>query len=1194
MEGTRIAHYQVLEKLGAGGMGAVYLAEDERLGRRVALKVLPPSVAEDADRRARFQREARAIAALNHPNIVIVYSVEERDDLLFMTMERVEGVTLDRLWQGRRPTLAELLEVALQIADALAAAHRRGIVHRDLKPSNIMVTPEGRVKVLDFGLAKLAKVAGTESLLASAPTQAETEAGMMLGTLQYMAPEQLQNKPVDPRSDIYSLGTLLYELAAGVHPFAADSLPEMIARMVREEPAREPFAEGEMAALWPLLERCMVKDRARRYPSVEMLAEELRRLAEQLAPGAARSASAVSAASAARRLFQTVLCAELAAADPDTIEDLEGALRRAVVDHGGVPQSPPADAEGPSDPLSEAVRIATFDVPADAVRAALSLARAASGTRGSVRVGIHLGDVVLVGGRLGGGAEQARTLSVASRLSALALPNQILASVAASDPARRELLASSGERDSVERKVEWLAHGAYQLPAIDDPLEVLEVGIAGSAPLSPPADSSRGRRVVAPGQEETLGWRPAIGQEIPTRPGWVLRRPLGSGGFGEVWLAEHAELGARRAFKFCFEAEQLQALKREVALFRLLQRTLGGRPDIARLLDWQMEQQPYFLESEFHGDGSLAEWSGGERSIGELPLATRLEIAAKVADALAAAHSVGVLHKDVKPANILLAIEDGHPRVWLTDFGIGALVEPETDPGEPRTAATESAITTARSGAITTARSGAITTARSSAATGTRAYMAPELLVGEPASIQSDLYSLGVVLFQLVVGDLRRALGHGWERQIDDPELCSDIARCVDVDPARRLASAADLAERLRALESRRAARLAAERERDEAARLAQQRAAESRRRERRSFLAAVALALLALAGGALVWLQAGRYREAVGRSEEDLRAQVLETNRAAAHWVARALDRELWSATTAVERVASDPALRGLAADRQWDPTAGAPLQRLVQQRLDDYRGAGLFSIAYTDGEGFSRARAPYSEGLYGRNFAYRDYFHGGDPEDAPIRTTYLSEPFVSRAQEGQAVIAISTPVWAPGVTAGGEARPIGILLGTITLDHFRDWIREIPAAVVGPRGDAGMPALDVVLVNERGHLVVHPDNPLFAEGASPREALAEWPPAASVPAGLSGALPLPDPLITGEGAGEAYPSGFARVSEGGWLVVVRALDLSEHPAQRLGREVASLNRRFAGATAALILALLLVGGYLVAQLLSGRRAAG
>ncbi|HVS13201.1 MAG TPA: protein kinase [Thermoanaerobaculia bacterium] len=1180
MEGTRIAHYQVLEKLGAGGMGAVYLAEDERLGRRVALKVLPPSLAEDADRRARFQREARAIAALNHPNIVIVYSVEERDDLLFMTMERVEGVTLDRLWQGRRPSLAELLEVALQIAEALAAAHRRGIVHRDLKPSNIMVTPEGRVKVLDFGLAKFAKVAGTESLLASAPTQAETEAGMMLGTLQYMAPEQLQNKPVDPRSDIYSLGTLLYELAVGVHPFAAETMPEMIARMVREEPAREPFEAGEMAALWPLLERCMVKDRARRYPSVETLADEMRRLAEEVTPGAARSASGASAAAAVRRLFQTVLCAELVAADAEVVEELEGALRRAVADHGGVLQSTPSAVDEPSDPPSErfdeAVRIATFDVPADAVRAALSLARAAHEALGSVRVGIHLGDVTLVGGRLGGGGEQTRTLRVASRLAALALPQQVLASVAASDPARRELLASSGGRDSPERQVEWLAHGSYELPGVDDAVEVLEVGVAGSAPLAPPADSSRGRRVVAPGEEATLGWRPAIGQEIPTRPGWVLRRPLGSGGFGEVWLAEHAELGARRAFKFCFEAEQLQALKREVALFRLLQRTLGGRPDIARLLDWQMEQQPYFLESEFHGDGSLAEWAEGERSIDELPLATRLEIAAKVADALAAAHSVGVLHKDVKPANILLAIEDGEPRVWLTDFGIGSLVEPETDPGEPRPAPTASVITTARS----------------DAATGTRAYMAPELLVGEAATIQSDLYSLGVVLFQLAVGDLKRALGHGWDRQIDDPELCADIARCVDVDPARRLASAAELAERLRTLEQRRAERLAAERRREEAARLAEQRAVDRRRRERRSFLAAVALALLALAGGALVWLQAGRYRQAVGRSEDDLRAQVLETNRAAAHWVARALERELWSATAAIERVASDPALRELAAGRRWGPAPEAPLQLLVQQRLDDYSGAGLFSMAYTDTEGFSRARAPFSEGLYGRNFAYRDYFHGGRPDDAPIRVTYVSEPFVSRAKEGQAVIAISTPVWAPGVPPGAEARPIGILLGTITLDHFRDWIRGIPQAVIGPRGDAGMPALDVVLVNERGHLVVHPDNPLFAASASPREVLAEWAPAASVPPGLSGALPLPDPLIAGEGAGEAYPSGFARVSEDGWLVVVRALDLSDHPAQLLGREVASLNRQFAIATAALILALLVVGGYLVAQLLSGRRA--
>ncbi|HVS64220.1 MAG TPA: protein kinase [Thermoanaerobaculia bacterium] len=1216
MEGTRIAHYNVLEKLGAGGMGAVYLAEDERLGRRVALKVLPPSMAEDDDRRSRFQREARAIAALNHPNIVTVFSVEEHDDVLFMTMERVEGTTLDRLWQGT-PALADVLEVAVQVADALSAAHRRGIVHRDLKPSNIMVSPEGRVKVLDFGLAKFAKITGTDSLLASAPTQAETEAGMMLGTIQYMSPEQLQNKPVDPRSDLYSFGTMLYELAAGVHPFAAETLPEMIARMVREEPSPEPFQSGEKALLWPLLERCLVKDRTHRYPSSDELSDELRRLSERVT-GTSRSLSSASKPNLVRRLFQTVLYVELEGDGNDRLEELESALRRAVSDHNGLAQSAPADLEE----VGEQTRLATFDVPADAVRAALALVEVCRREGGAARVAIHLGDVVMIGGRLGGGGgDPTRTLRIAGRLTALALPNQILSSAAAFDPARREFLereaeAASGSaaagvgghsgessedtqgRASAEpgqelaedtrggtgearRGIEWRAHGAYLLPGSEDPFEVFEVGIAGLSPLEPPPDSGRGRRAVVPEEEEILGWRPAIGQEIPTRPGWELRAPLGSGGFGEVWLAEHRGLGTRRAFKFCFEAEQLRALKREVALFRLLQRSLGGRPDIARLLDWQIEDQPYFLESEYHGDGSLADWAKGDRSLDDIPLAKRLEIAARVADALAAAHSVGVLHKDVKPANILLAIEDGAPRVWLTDFGIGSLIEPEMDAEETRAGVTQ-----------------ALATTRSSSGSGTQAYMAPELLVGEPATIQSDLYSLGVVLFQLAVGDVQRALGHGWDRLIDDPELRDDIARCVDVDPSRRLASATELAERLRSLPERRAARLAAEREREESARLAAQRAEERRRRERRSFLAAVALALLALTGGALVWIQAERYREAVARSQEELLSQVLETNRAAAHWVARALERELWSATAAVERVASDRELRRMVAAQEWGGARDAPLQVLMQLRLEDYNGAGLFSMAFTDADGISRARAPFSENLYGRNFAYRDYFHGGNPEDAPIRSTYLSEPFVSRAQEGEAMVAVSTPVWPPGEGPESGSRPLGILLGTITLGHFADWIREIPEAVVGPKGADGMPALDVVLVNERGQLVVHPRNPLFDESRASGTPLPVWAPASEVPRGRSGAKPLADPLLEEPAEGQAmdggYASGFARVSDDGWLVVVRALDLSKHPAQRLAGEVATMNRQFAIATVALIVGLLLVGGYLAAQLLSGRRAAG
>src|SRR5512134_1913403 len=213
--GTRLGTYEIVAPLGAGGMGEVYRAHDTRLGRDVALKVLPADVAAHADRLARFEREARTVAALNHPNIVTLFSVEDQDGFRFLTMELVEGQNLSALVIPGGLPLARLLELAIPLADALAAAHEKGVVHRDLKPGNVMVTREGRVKVLDFGLAKMAgdEMAGqAQQQTIASPA---TGAGEVLGTVPYMAPEQLRGEQADARSDLFALGILLYELATG-------------------------------------------------------------------------------------------------------------------------------------------------------------------------------------------------------------------------------------------------------------------------------------------------------------------------------------------------------------------------------------------------------------------------------------------------------------------------------------------------------------------------------------------------------------------------------------------------------------------------------------------------------------------------------------------------------------------------------------------------------------------------------------------------------------------------------------------------------------------------------------------------------------------------------------------------------------------------------------------------------------------
>jgi serine/threonine protein kinase len=248
-------------------MGEVYVAEDTKLQRRVALKVLPKEMAADPERRSRFEREARAVAALSHPNIVTVYSVEEADGVHFITMELVEGKTLAKVLPRNGFSLGELLEIAIPLADAVSSAHRTGITHRDLKPDNIMVDGEGRLRVLDFGLAKLHDSAGAEEGLTHAPTATvETEEGKILGTVAYMSPEQAEGKTVDPRSDVFSLGTILHEMATGERPFRGDTKMSTIGAILKDQPAsvteRNPSLPRHLGRI---VRRCLAKDPDRRY-----------------------------------------------------------------------------------------------------------------------------------------------------------------------------------------------------------------------------------------------------------------------------------------------------------------------------------------------------------------------------------------------------------------------------------------------------------------------------------------------------------------------------------------------------------------------------------------------------------------------------------------------------------------------------------------------------------------------------------------------------------------------------------------------------------------------------------------------------------------------------------------------------------------------------------------------------------------
>ena len=475
------------------------------------------------------------------------------------------------------------------------------------------------------------------------------------------------------------------------------------------------------------------------------------------------------------------------------------------------------------------------------------------------RIGIHLGEAIAYADADPNTKQvTGQAVDLAARIMGLAAGKQTLVTRHAFDSARQYV------RDE---GLSWLAHGQYRCKGSDDPLEVCEVGVPGRAPLAPPADSDKAKRVKIEAEDDTGSWRPAVGLPIPRRDGWIIEKKLGEGGFGEVWLARHQRTKERRVFKFCFDAERLRSFKRELTFFKLIKNELGERPDIAKLHEVQVEAPPYFLESEFVESGNLADWAEAQGGLEKIPLATRLRLMVETARAVAAAHSLGIIHKDLKPSNILIKLDrDGTPHAQLNDFGIGILAD--------RTLLQKGAITE-------TGFTESVMFGNDSSRTGTRLYSPPEANLGKPATTGFDVYALGVMLFQMVVGDLHRPLGTGWQEDViagdaDDPLqsalLMEDISQATYGVPAKRLPGAALFADRVEHLEARRAERLAGIASKEQE-RLKVER---DRRLKRLRWALAGSVALMVVMGGLGVYAWQAKNAAIRAEFEETIRANEL------------------------------------------------------------------------------------------------------------------------------------------------------------------------------------------------------------------------------------------------------------------------------------------------------------------------------
>ena len=594
-----------------------------------------------------------------------------------------------------------------------------------------------------------------------------------------------------------------------------------------------------------------------------------------------------------------------------------------------------------------------FDTPTEAVNTALRLQAAlhdevCEGENMQLCIGLNLGAVTeMVEGVRGETRAVGMAINLAARVMDLAEGNQILMTRAVFDDARQFVR----EHPNHAADLQWPAHGRYLFKGNDEPIEIYEVGAEGMALLSPPEGGGKAKRAVAADEESTLGWRPGAGIAIPRMEDWVVEEKLGEGGFGEVWLARHQTSKEERVFKFCFDPERLRSFRRELTLFRLLRDALGKRDDIAALYDVSIEMPPFYLESEYVPDGNLVQWITSQGGMEQVSLETRLDLMARTARAVDAAHSVGIVHKDIKPSNVLIALNKGEPRPRLADFGIGAVTDASAleEHGITQSGFTQSIVHDSESG-------------KSSL---TQLYAPPEYLIGGQPDPKGDIYSLGIMIYQLVAGDLKRPLASGWRRDIEDSLLTEIIENCVDIEPSRRFDSASQLAERLETLEERR-------RQLQERERLDQLR---QQARKRRRLIAAGCVVCLGLTVLSII-LGTSYVRQKQATIEQERATAEAQRLRAEARRLASQSDFLLASEHMAQDRrstaiaflarsLRSDP-LNQTAATTLFAALANHRFEEPIHPPLQAYEGDGIGRMfLYTMDSAWERAVTQDDEGM-------------------------------------------------------------------------------------------------------------------------------------------------------------------------------------------------------------------------------------